>query len=123
MPRPFCPRRIRGFPPSSYFRPEKAYPFELEEVILTLDELEAIRLADLEGLYQEEAAEKMGISRPTFGRILDSAHRKVAEALISGKALRIEGGVVHTEELPPGFPRRGFRCRRRGGISWKDQEE
>jgi hypothetical protein len=116
MPRPFCPRRIGGFPSSNYFRPERDQPFELEEVILTLDELEAIRLADLEGLYQEEAAERMGVSRPTFGRILDSAHRKVAEALVSGKALRIEGGVVHTEELPPGFPRRGFRCRRRGGT-------
>lgn len=84
-----------------------------QEVILTLDEFEALRLADLEGLYQEEAAQRMGVSRPTFGRILGVAHRKVAEALILGKALRIEGGTVYQEEflLPP------HRCRCRRG--WK----
>lgn len=57
---------------------------------LSLDELETIRLADHEGLYHEQAAERMNISRPTFGRILGEARRKVAEALIDGKALRIE---------------------------------
>lgn len=120
MPRPFCPRRIRGFPSSNYFRPEGAHPSELEEVILTLDELEAIRLADLEGLYQEEAAERMGISRPTFGRILDSAHRKVAEAIVAGKALKIEGGTVEVEALGPGVRPGGFRCRRREGPMMKE---
>jgi len=62
----------------------------LEEVGLSLDELEAIRLADYEGLYHEQAAEKMKISRPTFGRILGEARRKLAETLVEGKALRIE---------------------------------
>ncbi len=62
---------------------------ELEEVLLTLDELEAVRLADRHGLYQEAAAAQMGVSRQTFGNILTSAHRKVAEALLDGKALRI----------------------------------
>ena len=62
---------------------------ELEEVVLTLDELEAVRLADRQGLYQEAAALQMGVSRQTFGNILVSAHRKVAEALLEGKALRI----------------------------------
>ena len=62
----------------------------LEEISLHLDELEAIRLADQEKLYHEEAASKMKISRATFGRILDEARRKVAEAIIQGKALRIE---------------------------------
>lgn len=76
----------------------------LEEVVLALDEFEAIRLADLQGFYQEQAAERMKVSRPTFGRIIDSARRKVAEALITGKALRIEGGPVYTE------PSRRFRC-------------
>jgi len=61
---------------------------------MTLDEFEAIRLADLDDLYQEQAAAKMNISRATFSRIVDSAHRKVAEALVNGKALRIEGGAV-----------------------------
>jgi len=73
---------------------------------MTLDELEAIRLADLEGLYQEKAAERMEVSRATFGRILDAAHRKIAGALIRGKALRIEGGPVLPERTGP------FRCPR-----------
>lgn len=61
---------------------------------MTLDEFEAIKLADHEGLYQEQAALRMGVSRPTFGRIVTSARRKVADALVGGKALRIEGGVI-----------------------------
>jgi uncharacterized protein len=66
----------------------------LEEIIVTLDELEALRLADLNGLYQEQAAWRMKISRPTFSRIVEEARRKVADALINGKALRLEGGAV-----------------------------
>jgi len=62
----------------------------LEEIALTIDELEAIRLADLEELYHEDAAKKMRISRQTFGRILNNAHKKVSECLIKGKALKIE---------------------------------
>jgi predicted DNA-binding protein (UPF0251 family) len=61
----------------------------LDEVVLEVDELEAVRLADLEGQYQEDAAVKMKISRQTFGNIIDRAHAKIAEALIKGKALRI----------------------------------
>jgi predicted DNA-binding protein (UPF0251 family) len=68
---------------------------ELDEVVMTLDEFEAVRLADLDGLYQEQAAEQMNVSRPTFSRIIESAHRKVADVLVHGKALRIEGGPVH----------------------------
>lgn len=63
---------------------------ELSEVILLADEVEAIRLADYEKLYQEEAALKMKISRQTFGRIIESAHSKIADALINGKALKLE---------------------------------
>jgi len=66
----------------------------LEEINLTLDELEAIRLADLEGLYQEDAAKKMNISRQTFGNIINSAHKKIADALLNAKALKIEGGTI-----------------------------
>jgi len=62
----------------------------LEEIALTIDELEAIRLADLEELYHEDAAKKMKISRQTFGRIINNAHKKVSECLIKGKALKIE---------------------------------
>ena len=70
---------------------------ELEEVVMTLDEFEAMRLADLGGLYQEQAAEQMNVSRTTFSRIIDSAHRKTADVLVHGKALRIEGGPVQME--------------------------
>ena len=69
-------------------------PDPLAEVVLTLDELESLRLADLNGLYQEQAAKEMKISRPTFSRIVEEARRKVADALIHGKALRLEGGTV-----------------------------
>jgi len=67
---------------------------ELEEIVMTHNEIEAIRLADLDHLYQEQAAAQMGVSRATFSRIVDSAHRKVADALVHGKVLRIEGGPV-----------------------------
>ncbi len=63
---------------------------ELESVELAADELEAIRLTDLEGMYQEQAAEQMGVSRQTLGAILKRAHKKVAEALVLGKAIGIE---------------------------------
>lgn len=65
---------------------------ELEEVTLDLDEVEALRLADCEGLYHEQAAIKMGVSRATFGRIVGIARHKVAEAIVKGMALRIEAG-------------------------------
>ena len=95
----------------------------LEKVILTDDELEAVRLADFEGLYQQDAADRMHISRQTFGRIIDSAHKKIADALVTGKALCIEGGnVTHAPETPadeektPPCPnprrRHGGQCRR-----------
>jgi len=94
MPRPFCRRRIAGRPAAQVFKPAGIPLLELEEIIMTLDEFEAVRLADFEGLYQEQAAEQMSVSRPTFGRILDAAHRKTADALLHGKALRIDGGPV-----------------------------
>ncbi len=68
---------------------------------MTLDEFEALRLADLERLYHERAAEQMQVSRPTFSRIIDSARAKVADALVHGKALRIEGGPVQADAGPP----------------------
>ncbi|HSR13941.1 MAG TPA: DUF134 domain-containing protein [Thermodesulfobacteriota bacterium] len=92
MARPKTCRRVSSIPGSNYFKPRGIPLSMLEEVVLTIDEFEAIRLADLEGLYQEKAAERMKISRPTFGRIIESAHRKVADVLVKGKALKIEGG-------------------------------
>ncbi|MCX6339906.1 MAG: DUF134 domain-containing protein [Candidatus Aureabacteria bacterium] len=94
MPRPRCLRRICCVPGVTYFKPAGIPLRLLEEVVVTLDEVEALRLADLEGMYQEKAAARMNISRPTFSRLIESAHKKVAEALVNGKALRLEGGPV-----------------------------
>ena len=100
MPRPFCHRRISGQPAASVFKPAGIPTPMLDEVVMTLDEFEALRLADLNGLYQEAAAEEMRVSRPTFARIIDAAHAKVADALVHGKALRIEGGPVNVGSGP-----------------------
>ena len=94
MPRPCCLRHIDISPCAAYFKPAGIPARLLEEVVLTLDELESLRLADLEAMYQKEAAERMKISRSTFSRIVEAARRKVADALINGKVLRLEGGVV-----------------------------
>ncbi len=91
MARPKNPRRVAAAPVATYFKPRGIPMSDLEEVELDLDEFEAIRLADLEGLYQQEAAEAMHVSRQTFARVLESGRRKVAEALVRGRALRIEG--------------------------------
>ena len=94
MPRPIKCRIITEMPNHLAFKPV-GYPMEeLEKVILTLDEYEALRLADFEELYQEDAAEKMNVSRQTFGNIVKSARKKIAEALVKGKAICIEGGDV-----------------------------
>jgi len=92
-------RTIGDVPGFSLFKPAGIPSSRLEWVSLTLDEVEAIRLTDLEGLYQEVAAERMQVSRRTFGRILESAHRKIAQALVQGKALKIEGGNIAMNEL------------------------
>jgi uncharacterized protein len=97
MPRPFCRRRVARHPVAAVFKPAGIPARDLDKVVMTLDEYEAIRFADHEGLYQDEAASRMGISRPTFSRILLSARRKVAEAIVEGKALQIEGGPVQLE--------------------------
>jgi len=94
MPRPCRRRLVRGMPPVAYFKPQGVPLRLLGELVLKLDELEALRLADLEGLSQEEAGQKMGVSRATFGRIVESARRKTAQVLVHGMALRIEGGSV-----------------------------
>ena len=104
MPRPLCPRRVDTVPPQRYFKPRGVPVSQLEEVVLTIDELEALRLADLDALYHEEAAARMNVSRPTFGRIVEAARRKVAEVLVRGHALRIDGGTVEM----PGV--RDFSC-------------
>ncbi|HPP42667.1 MAG TPA: DUF134 domain-containing protein [Syntrophorhabdaceae bacterium] len=98
MPRPRCKRNIGFLPQITYFKPAGIKLAELDEVILQHDELEAIRLKDLLGESQEEAARKMNVSQPTFHRLLLSAHEKIANAIVNGKALRIEGGNVAIDE-------------------------
>jgi predicted DNA-binding protein (UPF0251 family) len=104
MPPPFKCRRVRSDPQCNYFKPRGVPMGDLEETTLALDEFEALRLADLEGLYQEQAADKMKISRQTFGNILGSAHRKIAESIVHGKAIKIEGGVCNM------IGKRSFQC-------------
>ena len=93
MPRPCHCRRVSALPKSSCFKPNGVPLHELEEVVLSLDGLEALRLADFEDLNMDEAAARMGVSRHTFGRLLRRARHGVAQALVLGQALRIEGGV------------------------------
>ena len=83
-------RRIRGKPNSSYFKPAGMPKSELEEIILTHAEFESLRLKDVEDLEQKGAADKMEISQPTFHRLLTTARKKVAEAIVNGKAIKIE---------------------------------
>jgi predicted DNA-binding protein (UPF0251 family) len=94
MPRPQRCRRIGFLPEVTVFKPAGIPGRLLSEVVLTLDELEAMRLAHLQGLYQEEAAARMEVSRQTFGNIITSADAKVADCIVNGKMLRIEGGTI-----------------------------
>ena len=101
MPRPRRCRRVSFRPDITYFKPAGVRLSGLNECILTIDELEAIRLKDLLGIDQTEAAKQMNISQPTFHRLLLEARKKIADAVVNGKAIRIEGGY--------------FRMVRRGG--------
>ena len=92
MPRPPKWRRVGSVPEVTYFKPAGVPLASLAEVCLSVEEAEAIRLRDVESLEQEDCAKRMQISRPTFHRILGSARRKLADALLHGKAIRIEGG-------------------------------
>lgn len=90
MSRPKIPRCLRFNPKVSYFKPRGVPLRMLEEVVLEPDEVEALKLHDVDRLEQTKAAQKMKVSQPTFARILDRAYKKIAEALIKGKAVRIE---------------------------------
>ncbi len=88
MPRPLKQRRVQPGIPRCVFRPTGSR--RLVHVTLRRDEAEAIRLADLQGMYHADAARRMGVSRATFGRIVESARRTVADAIINRKCLRID---------------------------------
>jgi predicted DNA-binding protein (UPF0251 family) len=98
-------------PDVTYFKPAGIPMRALEDVGLTVEEVEALRLKDLAGLQQVECANRMRVSRPTFHRVLRSARQKIADALINGKAIRVEGGNFALSSQP-------FRCRR-DGYEWQ----
>ena len=103
MPRPRLRRLVRFQPGVTFFKPAGVRMASLPEAILSFDEFEAIRLKDYEEKDQTEAAKRMNISQPTFNRLLRDARKKIADAIINGKAIRIQGGnykMVH--------PGRGF---------------
>lgn len=93
MPRPVKLRRVRFEPNITYFKPAGVPLRELSEIVLTVEELESMRLKDSENLSETDAAKKMGISQPTFNRLVNSARKKIADALNKGAAIRIEGGT------------------------------
>ena len=109
MPRPSKCRRVAYLPEVTYFKPAGIPLRELEEVVLSVEEIEAIRLKDIEGLEQEAGATKMNVSRPTFQRVLVSARQKIADAILNGKAVSIKGGNFE-------MAYRRFRCGR--GHEW-----
>ncbi|MGA2769095.1 MAG: DUF134 domain-containing protein [Candidatus Bathyarchaeia archaeon] len=104
MPRPRICRRVCCEPGVTYFKPRGVPMTSLESVGLSVDEFEAIRLKDLEGLEQTAAADSMRISQPTFHRVIEAARKKVADALVNGKAIRIEGGEYMSDAS------RKFKC-------------
>lgn len=112
MVRPRKCRQVRCEPGATYFKPRGVPLRACGEVALAVEELEALRLKDLESLDQETAALRMGVSRPTFHRVLREAHAKVAEALVEGRALRIGGGDYAVGTTPPAHtpPGRHHRC-------------
>ncbi|MFH1780356.1 MAG: DUF134 domain-containing protein [Candidatus Micrarchaeota archaeon] len=93
MVRPFILRRVMREPGVTYFKPAGIPLRELKEVEVTVDEFEAFRLNDAEGLDQIVASKKMSVSQPTFHRLVSSAREKIAKALVEGNAIRIKGGV------------------------------
>jgi len=107
MPRPKKSRWVSCQPGICFFKPQGVPLRMLDQICLGVDELEAMRLADLECLSQEEAAQRMNVSRATFGRIVAQARKKVADALAHGKAISIEGGEVEIRPSASSFNWRG----------------
>ncbi len=105
MVRPQKDRMVAFNPEISYFKPRGIPMIDLEEVCLTVDQREAIRLSDLLGMSHEDAGRRMGVSRATFGRIIQKARNAVADALINGKAINVEGGSYRIVSQA-----RRFRC-------------
>jgi len=110
MGRPPLERFVAGLPRAVLFKPAGIGASDLEQIGLTVDEVEALRLVDLEGLSHEEAAARLGVSRQTVGRVLEAARRKIADALVNGKALVIGGGTYQIAQV---------RCCDACGYRWE----
>ena len=98
MPRPVKCRKVESLPKYTYFIPAGRRKCEVEDIMIKVEELEAMRLKDVEELNQEECAEKMHVSRQTFQNIIDSARKKITTAIIEGKAINISGGDYRLSE-------------------------
>jgi len=116
MPRPRKPRYVEFLPNVTYFKPAGVPMATLDEVYLGVDELEALRLKDLEGLDQEECARRMNLAQSTFQRILSAAREKLTRAIVEGKAVRIEGGDFE-------FVPRTFICPECGWMGERDPRD
>lgn len=114
MVRPQKDRLVAYNPEISYFKPRGIPMMQLEEVRLTVDEREAMRLSDLLGMSHEDAGRRMGVSRATFGRIIQHAREVVADALINGKAINVGGGHYRMVDQ-----NRIFRCKNCGHV-WEE---
>lgn len=131
MARPEKNRNVFVPPSFNNFKPAGVRIAEMQQILLTLDEYEALRLADYDGLEHIEAAEKMNISRPTFSRLIAKARQKMAEFIIEGKNLQIEGGAIHFSEnmiacidcgsrYKASFSRRNYTCPECGSKKFQD---
>ncbi|MGI6659362.1 MAG: DUF134 domain-containing protein [Dethiobacteraceae bacterium] len=112
MARPRKRRKVCCLPERNLFGPLSSVPTDQDVTILTVDEFETIRLIDLEGLKQEECAERMNVARTTVQRIYNDARKRIAEAIVNGSVLKIEGGdykLYDESERAHGCG----RCRRR----------
>jgi len=121
LARPKRLRRLTFSPPAHFFHPadKERCLLQSEIIVLTMDEFEALRLADLECYSQEEAAKKMAVSRATFGRIIESGRSKVARALVQGCRIEISGGAF---VFGRGRHLQCPRCKRRQARDMKEQE-
>ena len=118
MARPNNPRRVGFLPQTIRFKPTGIKASSLEEVVLGNDEIEAIRLKDLLGMSQGEAAKEMRISQSTFHRLVLTARQKIADAFVNGKAVRIEGGNISLNEdfSQPCHWRKRWGCKAKGAC-------
>jgi len=122
MPRPRKRRNVCCLPLINEFRPIRADGIPREIVVLAVDEYEAIRLIDNEGLSQEECSDNMNVARTTAQQIYANARKKIAHALVEGLPIRIEGGDYRICNGDEQFCGRGS-CRRHRGANWRSMEQ